>query len=320
LQADVVQLTYPMPLDAASFPCPVVVTLHDLYPFEIPMNFGVLKSSFNRLVLRQCLRAADGIACVSEATRARLKQYAPASVWRKAARIYNCVEPEPLSSVESPIRGWRGEPFLLCVAQHRRNKNIPALIHAFDYLVRSEWIASNARLVVTGIRGPETGKIERLVDELGLGQQVHFLEGIAEAELQWCYQNCEALVAPSLTEGFGLPVAEAVLAGCRIVCSDIPAHREIGGTHCRFVTLRDNAAGALAAAIADALNEPKPGAALLSEFSASVLAGQYMALYDRLIASVARTKNVAAPADSMAPEPATITVSEGQSVLAYRGK
>ena len=51
---------------------------------------------------------------------------------------------------------------------------------------------------------------------------VMLVSGISDAEMQWCYRNCDLLLAPSTIEGFGLPVAEALLAGCRIVCSDIP--------------------------------------------------------------------------------------------------
>src|ERR1700734_2886292 len=221
LHADIVHLSYPMPLDPGAFSCPTVVTLHDLYPYEIPMNFGFPKFLFNRAVLRQCLRAADAIACVSEATRTQLKRYAPARVWKKAIRIYNCVEPEPAAQVKSPIPRWKGESFLLCIAQHRRNKNIPAMIRAFDRLLRAEWIDARSKLIVIGMRGPETERIHRVVRDCRLERSVHLLEGLSEAALQWCYRNCAALVAPSLTEGFGLPIAEGLLAGCRIVCSNI---------------------------------------------------------------------------------------------------
>jgi glycosyltransferase involved in cell wall biosynthesis len=285
LEVDVVHLTLPMPLRAGAFHCPTVVTLHDLYPFEIPMNFGFPKFLFNRIVLQQCLHAVDAIACVSDATRTRLKQYAPASVWRKARRIYNCVEPQPDLAAESPFPGWRHDPFLLCIAQHRRNKNIPTLLHAFDRMLRSGWIESNSKLLVIGIRGPETNKIEALLHQLDLVKRVYFLEGLSEAELQWCYRHCEVLVAPSLTEGFGLPVAEGLLAGCRIVCSSIPAHREIGEGHCRFVALHENAAEALAAVIADALGDPKPQPVPLTQLSTSALAAQYLNLYRALITS-----------------------------------
>ena len=246
LQVDLVHLSFPMPIHAKAFHCPTVVTLHDLYPFEIPMNFGFPKFVFNRVVLRQCLRNADSIACVSEATNALLRKYASPAVWRKAIRIYNCVEAESRRASISPLPDWSGEPFLLSIAQHRRNKNLPLLIRAFDSLLRSGRIELRAKLVIVGIQGPETSKIERLLSSSGLSPRVHLLEGISEQELQWCYRNCDALVSPSITEGFGLPVAEGLLAGCRIVCSDIPAHREVGDARCHFFALQQNAEEPLA--------------------------------------------------------------------------
>jgi len=297
LHADLVHLSYPMPVNAAVFSCPTVVTLHDLYPYEIPMNFGFPKFIFNRMVLRQCLRNVDAIACVSDTTLLRLRQYAPASVWQKAARIYNCVEAEPASSTKTPIPNWKGAPFLLCVAQHRRNKNIPLLIRTFDRMVRTGQVASDMRLIIIGIAGPETRRIHRLVSTLDLGESVCFLEGVSDPELQWCYKQCEAVVSTSLTEGFGLPIAVALLVGSRIVCSDIPPFREVGDGHCRFVALERNAEELLAAAIVAALNEPKPPPKPLRQFSAPVLAEEYTSLYRRLITSAIPLESgrVAAP-------------------------
>ena len=308
LQTDVVHLSFPMPIHAGSFGCPTVVTLHDLYPYEIPLNFGFPKFIFNRMILQQCLRNVDVIACVSEVTRVRLGQYAPASTSQKAVRIYNCIEAEPLCAIESPIPGWQGEPFLLCVAQHRRNKNIPLLIRAFDRLLLSGQVDPRMQLVVVGIAGPETSRIHQLVSSCGLGRSVHFLEGLSEPELQWCYARCEALVAPSVTEGFGLPVAEALLAGCRIVCSDIPAHREVGDGHCRFVALQKNAEDALAGAIVSTIQDPAKTPISLPQFSSSLLAKQYIDLYRGLGAPAAFLQN---PRFS-APLPAA--ASEGQSL------
>jgi glycosyltransferase involved in cell wall biosynthesis len=322
LQADLVHLSYPMPLNVSAFHCPTVVTLHDLYPYEIPTNFGFPKFIVNRMVLQQCLRSVDAIACVSEATRLRLKQYLPAGVRRKAIRIYNCVNAEPVMSNESPIPGATKAPFLLCIAQHRRNKNIPLLIRAFDRLLRFGWIDADSRLVMIGIRGPETARIHGLASELGLSDRIQFLDGLSEPELQWCYGHCEVLVAPSRTEGFGLPVAEGILAGCRIVCSDIPAHREIGDAHCRFFSLRENPADALVAAIADNLNEAKPTPASLPHLSAPVLAHQYLALYRRLIDTVSpmRTSPQADFLHTVNPLPNAMPVPDGKSALVYRGE
>lgn len=277
--ADLVHLSFPMPLHRAALGCPAVVSLHDLYPYEIPANFGFPKFLFNRLVLRQCLRAADAIACVSDATLAALKRYDDPAVSGKAMRIYNCVEPEAEVSRHTPIPGWSGQPFLLDVAQHRRNKNLPALICAFQRLLLSGALATDAMLVVVGMEGPETATLRRMVATAGLNERVHFLHGLSESELQWCYRHGEALVSPSLTEGFGLPVAEALLTGTRVVCSDIPAHREIAAAHCRFVPVDNGDAGALAASIAEALRKPKPEPVPLPHLSAAVLAKQYVELY-----------------------------------------
>ena len=284
LKADLVHLTYPVPVDTAVFSCPTVVTLHDLYPCEIPMNFGFPKFIFNRIVLQQCVRNSDAIACVSDATMMRLRQYFPGA-WRKCERIYNCVEPGDLAGEEIPVSGWQGAPFLLCIAQHRRNKNIPLLVRTYDGLLRSGQISSETELIIVGIKGPETPGIHRLLSKLRLEGRVRLLEGLTEAELRWCYRQCAALVAPSITEGFGLPVAEGLLTGCRIVASDIPAHREIGGDQCTLVRLGKRAEEELASAIRAALRKPKPHPIALAQLSAPVLGEQYVRLYRRLIAA-----------------------------------
>jgi len=284
LNADLVHLSYPMPVRAKAFACPIVVTLHDLYPYEVPRNFGFPKFIFNRFVLRQCLHQVDAIACVSETTHSRLRQYAAASAWDKSVCIYNCVQATPPGAAPAAIPGWHGEPFLLCVAQHRRNKNVALLLRCFAGLLRRGQIDSKTKLFVVGIPGPETPQLNRLRAEHGLEDTIHFLTGLSEPQLQWCYANCDAMVAPSSTEGFGLPIAEALLAGCKVVCSDIPAHREIGGEHCRFVSLED-AEGGLARAIVETLQAPRRAAMSLPQLSASVLAGQYITLYHLLIKS-----------------------------------
>ena len=291
LNVDLVHLTYPVPVDAAAFHCPTVVTLHDMYPYEIPMNFGFPKFIFNRLILKQCLRNVDAIACVSDITRLRLEEYSSAAVGRKGVRIYNCVEAQPDCASQSPLPNWDGGPFLLCVAQHRRNKNLPLLIRAFDRLLRSGQVASNMKLVILGITAQDTRNIYKLVSTLRLRENICFLEGLSERELQWCYARCEAVVAPSLTEGFGLPVAEGLLAGCRIVCSDIPAHREVADGQCRFVALDRNAEMRFADAIVESLKVPKRNPAAFPQFSAQVLAKQYVSLYRQLITSAVPLEN-----------------------------
>jgi glycosyltransferase involved in cell wall biosynthesis len=308
LQPDLVHLSYPVPVDTASLACPTVLTLHDLYPYEIPRNFGFPQVLFNRMILRLCLRRAAAIACVSDTTMLRMAEYAPPEVCRKAIRVYNCVEPEPLCSLHSPVPEWRGEPFLLSIAQHRRNKNIPLLLSAFHRLLRQRQVDPSMKLVIVGIAGPETNRIHELVSRFDLTRNVLFLAGLSEADLQWCYARCEALVVPSKTEGFGLPVAEALLVGCRVVCSDIPAFREIGGEHCQFVALGEGEEEALAAGIKATLQEPTKAPVSFPQLSAKVLANQYADLYRRLISS-------SLPVDSATCEaPIELTMPERQSM------
>ena len=293
LVTDVVHLTYPVPLKARAFACPIVVTLHDLYPYEIPSNFGFPKAIFNRIILQRCLGEVDSIACVSDITRLRLKQYAADRICNKALRIYNCVETPSQCAVQGPLQSWSGEPFVLCVAQHRRNKNIPFLLRVFRRMMRERGIDGAMRLVIIGIAGPETRCIRRMIVELGLSKQVTLLAGLSEAELQWCYRYCEALLAPSTVEGFGLPVVEGLLAGCRVVCSDIPAFRELGEDACRYVPLGGNdAEGAFAHAILAALQEPHREPILLSILSADVIAEQYVRLYRKLLTVQKATQGV----------------------------
>lgn len=283
LQPDLIHLTYPVPINAAAFRCAVVLTLHDLYPYEIPANFRFPHVFFNRSILRQSLRNVDAIACVSDATLSRLKQFEPEHVWRNAVRIYNCVEPAAPSMPKSPLPQLCGKPFLLCVAQHRRNKNIPLLIRVFGSLLSRGAIHASTNLLIVGIPGPETAAIHETVARRSLSRRVFFRDGLSDSELQWCYERCDAVAIPSLTEGFGLPVAEGLLAGCRVICSNIPALQEVGRNHCHYFELGQNEEEALASAIAISLKAPKPSAVSLPHLSAGVLAREYVNLYREVL-------------------------------------
>jgi glycosyltransferase involved in cell wall biosynthesis len=283
LQPDMVHLTYPVPIDAAKFQCAVVLTLHDLYPYEIPANFRFPRVFFNRLTLRQSLRNVDAIACVSDATLTRLKQFAAEHVWRNAIRIYNCVESASPYMAKSPLPQLCGKPFLLCVAQHRRNKNIPLLIRVFGSLLSRGEIHPATNLLIVGITGPETAAIHETVAQRSLSRRVFFRDGLTDSELQWCYERCDALAVPSLTEGFGLPVAEGLLAGCRVICSNIPALREVGRDHCQYFNLGQDEEEDLADAITRSLMQPKPPAVPLPHLSARVLAQEYVSLYRQVL-------------------------------------
>jgi glycosyltransferase involved in cell wall biosynthesis len=279
LRIDVVHFAYPMPVRSAEYPCPTVATLHDLYPCDIPENFGFPRVLFNRAVLWQCLRAVDAVACVSQSTLSRLEGLEPGLALQKASVVSNCVEAHPGTSTLSPPPDLHGYPFLLCVAQHRRNKNLLFLLEVFRTLIREHRLAPGTRLVIVGMFGPETRGILRFLQQQGMVHRVLLLRGLSEDQLQWCYRNCCSLVAPSITEGFGLPVAEALLAGCRVVCSDIAAFREVGGDRCRYVALGPLAQAEFVETISASLWLGPSTPVKLPQFSLPVIAEKYMRLY-----------------------------------------
>jgi glycosyltransferase involved in cell wall biosynthesis len=237
---------------------------------------------FNRMFLQQCLRAADAIACVSESTLRRLDMYVPRYVMQKALTVYNCVDPGPAMSTKGPLRRWKGEPFVLCVAQHRRNKNIVFAMKVFRRLLLDGHISPYTRLVVVGIEGPETADIRAFIRDNDLNRHVILLQGIDDADLAWCYGRCEFLLAPSIVEGFGLPIVEAMLHHCRIICSDIAAFREVGGSYCYYASLEPAGEDAFVKAILSALGNVKFRESSVERFSSARIAEAYIEIYTDL--------------------------------------
>ncbi|WP_082661806.1 glycosyltransferase family 4 protein [Terracidiphilus gabretensis] len=284
LGADLVHLSFPAPMASHAFHCPTILSLHDMYPFDIPQNFGRWRGVLARWTLARCLQKVDAIACVSTSTRLLLESRFSAEV-RKSVVIPNIVETRPLHGTRYRPVSIETESFVLCVAQHRCNKNVPLAIRVFERALERRLIPADSRLVVVGITGPETKRIQEEIRALKLDGRVMLLSGLSDDELQWCYENCIVLLAPSSMEGFGLPVAEGTLAGCRIVCSDIPAFREVGGEHCWFVPWEGSLVEAYADAIGCALAQPKPMGMALPHLSVAHVGRHFLSFYQDVICS-----------------------------------
>src|SRR5713101_313351 len=137
VSADIVHLSFPVPSRRNVMRCPVVVSLHHLYPYDERNNCGFPKVFFNRVFLQQCLKEVDCVACVSETTLSRLKVRFPRFAHRKSVVVHNCVT---IGSNQPVSPAGKRYKFALIIAQHRANKNIPLALKAFEELLRRKKI------------------------------------------------------------------------------------------------------------------------------------------------------------------------------------
>jgi glycosyltransferase involved in cell wall biosynthesis len=115
-----------------------------------------------------------------------------------------------------------GPPLILCVAQKRPYKNLASLIHAVADL-------PEATLVLPGAPTEHEAELRGLADRLGVVDRVRFPAWVSGDELEALYAEATCFVLPSLIEGFGLPVLEAMARGVPVACSDRPALPEVAG-------------------------------------------------------------------------------------------
>ena len=280
LNADVVHLSFPLPFVKARFNAPVVTTIHDLYPYECPENFGFPQVLFNRLFLQQAIKNSDGLPCVSKVTADKLKFYFPKlKPQQQLAVVYNYVHFAQLET-KAPLQIATDSQFILSVAQHRQNKNLDLLIKAYAGLLEADRLDRDCKLVIVGSSGPETESIKNLIASFNLESKVSLLAGISDRELGWLYQNCHAFIIPSSTEGFCLPLAEALHFSNRVVCSDIPIFREIATSKCQYFSLAGDAVSNLSQAIIRAIENPcSLNQNEIERFNKSYIAQQYLSLY-----------------------------------------
>ncbi len=284
---DRVHLSFPLPFIRSLFPCPVVATIHDLYPYEYPENFGYPNVIFNQLFLQQCINNSDGLTCVSNKTLECLEYYFPYLKNSKKVTnvVYNYVDFSHVA-LKNPnyINNNIQTPFLLSVAQHRKNKNLDILIKAYSLLLDQHQLQDSTKLIIVGSYGPETENIQSLIQTLNLDQQVILLSSIEDDELCWLYKNCELFAIPSSTEGFCFPLVEALSLCCKVVCSDIPILREVGSSTCHYFDLKQDPIKNLSETIVYTLSQPPTDTSFMdSRFFKPNIAQQYLDFYNSII-------------------------------------
>jgi glycosyltransferase involved in cell wall biosynthesis len=193
--------------------CPQVTVFHDLQHKRHPEYFRWFDLPFWRFLLFWSVHVSQRIVAVSGATSADLLKYyrLPES---KVRVIPSGVDPIffDLAARRKPER------FLLAVSTLHPHKNLDRLLEAFALFRHTQ---PEFRLVVTGIHGFFAAHLHELRDKLGLKGAIEFPGWIPRDDLHDLYRRAWAFVYPSLFEGFGLPVLEALAAGVPAAISDI---------------------------------------------------------------------------------------------------
>lgn len=210
-----------------------ILTIHDLIALRFPRQH-LTQYMFFRHMLPRHLETARAVFTVSEATRQDIHDSYGYPI--DAIHVVpNGVDTTVYHPPQQPVSGDEEQPFLLMVGAAYEHKNVEEVLAMAD-LWRGRY-----RLLVASCRGKYRARLEARVVEARLGDAVQFLPYLSQAELVRLYQSAAALVYPSKWEGFGIPPLEALACGATVIASDIPAHREVLGTHARFVRLGNEA-------------------------------------------------------------------------------
>ncbi|MHB1294760.1 MAG: glycosyltransferase family 4 protein [Anaerolineae bacterium] len=236
-----------------------VVTVHDLGYLHLPQAHTRWSRLYLDLSTRWNARVARRVIADSEATRADLvRAY---GVPPEKVCVAYPAGMEGLAPVSDPAelarvreRYGTGERYLLYVGTLQPRKNLAALVDAFRVLVQQGRIDADVRLVLAGKRGWLYDVIAAAVEHAGLGERI-ILPGYVDAEdLAALLSGALAFVFPSLYEGFGLPVLEAMACDTPVICSNASSLPEVVGDAALLVDPHNVAAlaDAMAAVCRDA--------------------------------------------------------------------
>ena len=208
----------PLPEAPLGANCQTVVTVHDLIPLHFP-RWGSPATLYSRHYLPRVIAQARHLIFDSEST---------------LRDVYQFFGPPPGATTVVPLAYDEGhyrwldlprQPYFLYVGRHEPYKNLGRLIEAFSSLK-----GSDTELWIAGAVDPRyTPQLQAQAEALGVCDRTRFLSYLPYAELPRLLNQALALVFPSLWEGFGLPVLEAMACGTPVITSNLSSLPEVAG-------------------------------------------------------------------------------------------
>lgn len=198
---------------------PTIFVLHDLIHLVVPEEASLVKSIYYNSVVKRAVHFSHRVLTVSEYSRQQIVAWANVSP-SKVVVVGNGVSRSFSPEGECAELGF---PYLFYIGNRKPHKNLFRLMEAFH----QAQISGDVRLVVSGVADATWSKV---VAALGLGDRVFFAGDIPEDDLPSYYRGALALVFPSLFEGFGLPVIEAMACGTPVLTSNTTSLPEVAGS------------------------------------------------------------------------------------------
>ncbi|MDX6019724.1 glycosyltransferase family 1 protein [Scandinavium sp. V105_16] len=201
--------------------------VHDIRNFT-EYNRALLKNISSHIQKMQWKKVSN-ILTVSEFTKTQLVDYCgvnPENVFVS----YNGIE----ETIRVPSR--RDIDFLY-IATFEKRKNHKNLVLAFSEYVKN--VDPNSKLVLVGRDLGYRGGVHTLIEDLSLADNVSIIDNISEKELLNLYERSCCFVSPSLYEGFGMPIIEAMYFGCNVACSNIAVFQEIAKEYADYFDPKD---------------------------------------------------------------------------------
>ena len=204
---------------------PIVLTIHDLVWLKAPKTMKLKSWLAECLLTSYSIKSADIVVTASHATKKDLEEHFPfkqSVVQVVTPGITSLSHQIPTSKVK---KSKFTKPFFLIVGTIEPRKNHVKLLEAYANL--SDETKEKAHLVIVGGKGWGGINLANHIYNLGLNNYVHYLEYIDDDNLASLYQECLFLAMPSLYEGFGMPIAEAMSFGKPILTSNISSMPEV---------------------------------------------------------------------------------------------